>query len=66
MGVIVILISASLIVALLFLGAFIWSIRSGQYEDDYTPSVRMLFENKTPQNKSNSQIKNKVDGTRKV
>jgi len=66
MGVIVILIGASLIVALLFLGAFIWSIRSGQYEDDYTPSVRMLFENKTPQNKSNSQIKNKVDGTRKV
>jgi len=63
MGVIVILISVSLIVALLFLGAFIWSIHSEQYEDDYTPSVRMLFENKTSKNKSNSQIKNKVDGT---
>ncbi|MGY8952544.1 MAG: cbb3-type cytochrome oxidase assembly protein [Flavobacteriales bacterium] len=41
-------------------------MQSGQYEDDYTPSVRMLFENKTSKNKSNSQIKNKVDGTRKV
>lgn len=48
MSVIFILIGASLIVALIFLGAFIWSVRTGQYEDDYTPSVRMLFEeNKT-------------------
>ena len=27
-----------------FLVAFLWSARSGQYDDDYTPSVRMLFE----------------------
>lgn len=53
MSVIFILIGASLIVALVFLGAFIWSVRSGQYEDDYTPSVRMLFEDKkTEINKS--------------
>jgi cbb3-type cytochrome oxidase maturation protein len=44
MGVLIILILASLTVALGFLFAFIWSVRSGQYEDDYTPSVRMLFE----------------------
>ncbi|MBS4041836.1 MAG: cbb3-type cytochrome oxidase assembly protein CcoS [Flavobacteriales bacterium] len=45
MSVIYILISVSIIVALLFLWAFIQAIKSGQYDDDYTPSVRMLFDN---------------------
>jgi cbb3-type cytochrome oxidase maturation protein len=44
MSVVVILISASLLVAIGFLAAFIWSVKNGQYDDDYTPSVRMLFE----------------------
>jgi cbb3-type cytochrome oxidase maturation protein len=44
MGVIIILVIASLIVALGFLVAFIWSVKKGQFEDDYTPSVRMLFD----------------------
>jgi cbb3-type cytochrome oxidase maturation protein len=44
MGVIFILIAASLLVALGFLVAFIWSVKNGQYDDDYTPSVRILFE----------------------
>jgi cbb3-type cytochrome oxidase maturation protein len=44
MSVLFVLISASLAVALLFLFAFIWSVKSGQYEDDYTPSVRILFD----------------------
>ncbi len=30
--------------ALGFLAAFIWSVKSGQMEDDYTPSVRILFD----------------------
>jgi cbb3-type cytochrome oxidase maturation protein len=47
-----ILISASFIIAFGFLIAFIWSVRSGQYKDDYTPSVRMLFEDKKPINKN--------------
>jgi len=47
MGVLIILILASLVVAIGFLIAFIWSVRSGQYEDDYTPSVRILFEDET-------------------
>lgn len=45
MSVIYILISVSIFVALLFLWAFIQAIKSGQYDDDYTPSVRMLFDN---------------------
>jgi len=46
MMIIVILIAISLTIALLFLGLFLWNIRSGQYKDTYTPSVRMLFEDK--------------------
>ncbi len=29
-----------------FLAAFIWAVRSGQYDDDYSPSVRILFDGK--------------------
>ncbi|TND08279.1 MAG: cbb3-type cytochrome oxidase maturation protein [Bacteroidetes bacterium] len=44
MSAIYILIGASITVAVSFLAAFIWSVRNGQYDDDYTPSVRILFE----------------------
>lgn len=44
MSVIYLLISISIIVALCFFAAFIRAVKSGQYDDDYTPSVRMLFD----------------------
>ena len=44
MSVIVILVFFSVLVAGGFLVAFIWAVRSGQYEDRYTPSVRILFD----------------------
>lgn len=44
MSVIFILIGVSLTVAAGFLVAFLWAVKSGQYDDDYTPSVRMLFD----------------------
>lgn len=44
---VVFLISVSLSIALIFLVAFYLSLKSGQYDDTYTPSIRMLFENKT-------------------
>ena len=44
MSVIYLLITVSIFVAVLFLIAFIKAVRSGQYDDDYTPSVRMLFD----------------------
>jgi cbb3-type cytochrome oxidase maturation protein len=44
MSVIYILITVSIFVAVVFLFAFIKAVRSGQYDDDYTPSVRMLFD----------------------
>jgi cbb3-type cytochrome oxidase maturation protein len=45
MSVIVILVFFSVLVAGGFLIAFLWAVRSGQYEDKYTPSVRILFDN---------------------
>ena len=45
MSIIFILIAISVLVAAGFLAAFLWAVRSGQYDDDYTPAVRMLFEN---------------------
>lgn len=42
MSVVIILILASLAVGLGFVGAFVWCVRSGQYEDTTTPSLRIL------------------------
>lgn len=50
MYVMLFLILLSLLVALGFLAAFWWAVRSGQYEDDYTPSVRILFDDETTKN----------------
>lgn len=44
MKIILLLIVVSLMVALIFLFAFIWAVKSGQYDDEYTPSVRILFD----------------------
>lgn len=46
MLIIVGLIAISLTIAIVFLVAFIWGMRSGQFDDTYGPSVRMLFEDK--------------------
>lgn len=46
MSVLFILIIISLTVAAGFLIAFIWSVKNGQYEDEFTPSIRMLFDDK--------------------
>lgn len=62
MSIIYLLITISLVVALIFFAAFIKAVKSGQYEDSYTPSVRMLFDdkpiNKSTPNTSNTQIQN--------
>jgi len=51
MSALYILIGISLCVALVFLGAFLWAVRKGQFDDDYTPSVRILFEEPIGENK---------------
>jgi cbb3-type cytochrome oxidase maturation protein len=46
MSVIIILLIASISVAALFLVAFLWGVKTGQFEDDYSPSSRILFDDK--------------------
>lgn len=46
MAIIVLLISISLVIAVGFLISFLWNMKSGQYDDTYSPSVRMLFDDK--------------------
>jgi len=46
MNIIFVLIIISAVLATTFLIAFIWSVRSGQYDDTYSPSVRLLFEDR--------------------
>ncbi|MCT4589416.1 MAG: cbb3-type cytochrome oxidase assembly protein CcoS [Carboxylicivirga sp.] len=58
MEIIIVLVVASLCVALIFLGLFVWAVKSGQYDDDYSPSVRILFDQKEQEKKANNKIQN--------
>jgi len=59
MSVIYLLITISIFVAVGFFVAFVFAVKSGQYDDDYTPSVRMLFDDEI--SKKESRIK-KTEG----
>src|SRR5262245_44071848 len=48
MIIIYLLIPLSIVVAACFLGAFIWAVRTGQYEDTCTPSMRLLLDDRNP------------------
>ena len=48
MSVILILIPVSLVFATAFLAAFFWAVKSGQYEDTSTPSLRLLADDDSP------------------
>ncbi len=63
MSVIYVLLAISLVVAIVFFTIFIISVRSGQYDDSYTPSVRMLFEDEIVKNvpSKNKEKKNKTN-----
>ncbi|MEY3426644.1 MAG: hypothetical protein RL265_1702 [Bacteroidota bacterium] len=66
MGMIYIMLVVSLVIALFFLVSFFWATKSGQFDDDYTPSVRILFDDESTQN-SNNQAENKqIDGNSEV
>jgi cbb3-type cytochrome oxidase maturation protein len=59
MGMIYIMLVVSLFIACFFLVSFLWATKSGQFDDDYTPSVRILFDEELT-------IKEDKDGSRKV
>lgn len=54
MSALFLLIPISLVVALVFLGWFIWAVRTGQYEDTCTPAMRVLADDDFPKPKGRS------------
>ncbi len=46
------LLSVSLIVAIVFLGAYLWSVRTGQFDDDFAPAHRIFFEDNLKKGKN--------------
>ncbi|MGB5316015.1 MAG: cbb3-type cytochrome oxidase assembly protein CcoS [Robiginitalea sp.] len=61
MSVIYMLLAISILIALIFFVAFIFSVRKGQYDDSYTPSVRMLFEDELVEKDSDVSNFNQLD-----
>lgn len=61
MSVIYILLSISIVVAVVFFIAFITAVRKGQFDDSYTPSVRMLFEDELVKEQPKPSVKIKKD-----
>ena len=57
MGIIYLMIGVSFSIALFFLVSFFWATKDGQFDDDYTPSIRMLFDDEIE--KENINQKNK-------
>ena len=57
MNIFYLLIGVSLFVALIFLGAFIWAVRNGQFDDNETPSMRVLFDDESTENETNQDKK---------
>ena len=55
MEIIFILLGISLVIGLIFLTSFLLSVKGGQYDDMYTPSVRILFENEKPLEKISAE-----------
>lgn len=57
MSVIYLLLTVSITVAVFFFIVFILAVKNGQFDDDYTPSVRILFEDELVKEKSNKSTK---------
>ncbi len=63
MNILYLLIGVSLLAAISFLVMFIWAVKTGQYEDTYTPSVRVLFDDDEPvsDQEFKSEVKSKLE-----
>ena len=59
MSVVAVLIGFSLLVATGFLVAYLWAVKSGQYDDRHTPAIRMLMDDKNSNVKENSNHEEK-------
>ncbi|WP_207534252.1 cbb3-type cytochrome oxidase assembly protein CcoS [Desertivirga arenae] len=55
MGIIYFLIGCSIVIALIFLTAFFWAMRTGQNDDMHTPAMRILFDDDAPKGSEDSK-----------
>lgn len=62
MGIIVLLIGISITIAIGFLSVFVWNLRHGQYDDTYTPSIRILFEDEKVKDAEKKTDKSQENG----
>ncbi|MGB5403471.1 MAG: cbb3-type cytochrome oxidase assembly protein CcoS [Robiginitalea sp.] len=63
MSVIYMLLAISILIAIFFFVVFIISVRKGQYDDSYTPSVRMLFEDELVEKDTDVSKINQLDNS---
>jgi len=61
MNIVFFMIIVSLFVAIIFFILFLKSVKSGQYDDLYTPSVRMLFEDEFIEEKEDIKTEIKIN-----
>ncbi|WP_439152668.1 cbb3-type cytochrome oxidase assembly protein CcoS [Winogradskyella sp.] len=61
MSVIYIVLTVSVIVGIAFFIIFLMAVKSGQYDDSYTPSVRMLFEDELVKEQNKESLNTKTD-----
>lgn len=64
-----IMLIVSLVIAVFFLVTFFWATKSGQFDEDYAPSVRILFDDEKKVNanqNTNQKTKQELDGTTEV
>lgn len=61
MNIIYMLLAISVFVALIFFVLFIYSVNKGQYDDTYTPSVRMLFDDELVKEETSNKIETSKD-----
>ena len=52
MNILYFLIACSLVMALIFLGAFFWALKNGQHDDVHTPGIRILFDDEVVEQES--------------
>ncbi len=58
MNIIYLLLSVSVFVAVVFFAIFVYSVKSGQFDDTHTPSIRMLFEDELVKEKKKENNNN--------
>lgn len=66
MSVIFVLIAVSMVVAGGFLIGFLWAVKKGQYEDTYSPSVRILFDDQELEDQEEIKKKKKKEDEREM